>query len=487
MMKSARHNRAGSVLSIALITTAVLIALGATTLSVMRSRYRQVHQTAAWQESLLSAEAGVDIAMNELRKNLYDPANAWAGWAHSNGDSNGVGDFNTTDGTIYYSSNVVMHQGEGGQRSWSKITADAPAFLKTAKGDQWYRIRSIGVAEVPGGAVVAGDKRDLELRRFDLKYDHRNKTAVASPQVGRAIEAIIKPVGVFRLALFGVKQIDMTDQNIVVDSYDSRDTSKSTNGWYDQTKRQKKGDIATDGVLISAGNAHIYGDASTNGGTVLNSGNVTGEIRNDFYQEVFSVTRPNVSPDPATPSTITGTAIVDAKAGTPSQFAFSQVNLTGNNTLRIRGAANGSDTYAQIIVNGDVNTTGNGAIILDPGVHVRFFVAGNMDMRGNGFDNPNYPLNLQVYGLDRPTNADGSPQSPGSFKISGNGGFCGTVYAPSYSVEMVGGGNADTIYGAFSGWTVRMTGVQAVHYDEALGDGGLISDYKVVSWFEDTR
>ena len=179
MMKSARHNRAGSVLSIALITTAVLIALGATTLSVMRSRYRQVHQTAAWQESLLSAEAGVDIAMNELRKNLYDPANAWAGWAHSNGDGTAIDNFNTTDGTIYYSSNVVMHQGEGGQRSWSKITADAPAFLKTAKGDQWYRIRSIGVAEVPGGAVVAGDKRDLELRRFDLKYDHRNKTAVA--------------------------------------------------------------------------------------------------------------------------------------------------------------------------------------------------------------------------------------------------------------------------------------------------------------------
>jgi len=34
---------------------------------------------------------------------------------------------------------------------------------------------------------------------------------------------------------------------------------------------------------------------------------------------------------------------------------------------------------------------------------------------------------------------------------------------------------------------VNMTGVQAIHYDEALGEGGLISDYKVVSWFEDVR
>jgi hypothetical protein len=72
-------------------------------------------------------------------------------------------------------------------------------------------------------------------------------------------------------------------------------------------------------------------------------------------------------------------------------------------------------------------------------------------------------------------------------KISGNGGYRGTVYAPNYDLEMVGGGNGDSIFGAFIGRSVRMTGVQSVHYDEALGDGGLISDYKVVSWFEDTH
>jgi hypothetical protein len=37
------------------------------------------------------------------------------------------------------------------------------------------------------------------------------------------------------------------------------------------------------------------------------------------------------------------------------------------------------------------------------------------------------------------------------------------------------------------GNTVTMSGVQAVHYDDALGDGGLISDFRVVSWFEDIR
>jgi hypothetical protein len=74
-----------------------------------------------------------------------------------------------------------------------------------------------------------------------------------------------------------------------------------------------------------------------------------------------------------------------------------------------------------------------------------------------------------------------------TMSISGNGGFSGAVYAPHYNVEMVGGGNTDSIFGSFVGNTVRMTGVQSVHYDEALADGGLVSDYKVVSWFEEDR
>jgi len=273
----------------------------------------------------------------------------------------------------------------------------------------------------------------------------------------------------------------------VVDSYDSRDPAKSTNNFYDVAKRQNNGHIATNGTLLEAGSAHIYGDASTNGGTVLGSSNVTGEIRNDFYQELFTVTRPNVPPDPYTPTSVNGDTDIVAKSGTPAQILLSSVKLSGQSTLHIKGAADGSSTYAQIVVTGDISMAGQAEIKLDPGVHVRMFVAGDVDISGNGVSNPNSPLHFQMYGLDRATNADGSPVSPGEAKIAGNGGFRGTVYAPMYNVEMVGGGNEDSIYGAFVGWNVRMTGVQSVHYDEALADGGLISDYKVVSWFEDAR
>ena len=32
-----------------------------------------------------------------------------------------------------------------------------------------------------------------------------------------------------------------------------------------------------------------------------------------------------------------------------------------------------------------------------------------------------------------------------------------------------------------------MVGVTDLHYDEALGAGGAINNYKIVSWFEDTQ
>jgi hypothetical protein len=479
-------NIRGSVMVMALFFTAILTIVGAISFGVIQQRYRQVHQTASWHEALLAAEAGIDIAINEMRKQLYDPSHAWKGWSSDPSAVEEV-EVDPTDGEVFYTSKVLLREGEGGQRSYSRITVDAPAFLRDSTGEQWYRVRALGIAEVPGGAVATGDKADLRLRKFSLKKDRRSGEELDSPHASRLIEAIVKPVGAFRVALFGIRSINLNNHNIVVDSYNPDDPAKSTNQWYDPAKRGENGNIATNGTLIEAGNAHIYGSASTNGGTVLNSANVAGEIRNDFFQEVFSVVRPNVQPDPYTPTTINGSEVLQAKPNAPSQYQFNRIQLSGQSTLHVQGAADGSPTFAQIVVTGDVSTSGQAQITLGKGVHLRMFVAGDIDITGNGVQNPNSPLHLQVYGLDRPTNPDGSPIEPGDAKIAGNGGFRGTVYAPMYNVEMVGGGNADSIFGAFVGWTVRMTGVQAVHYDERLGDGGLVADYKVVSWFEDVR
>jgi hypothetical protein len=469
------HSKTGAVLLLALGWTAVLAIIAVASLSAVQRRHRQVFQVASWHDALLAAESGIDLAVGELRKSLRGEV-PWQGWQTDAGTQGTPGDV-----PIYYISSVLLRSGEGGQRSWVRVEVDAPSQMRDASGEQWFRVRALGYAEVPGGSVVTGEDVDRRLRKIDFQSDRRTGEALTHARACRLIEAIVKPVGAFRVALLGDNAIDMNNHNIVVDSYDSRDPAKSTNGFYDPAKRQENGDIATNGQTLDAGNAHIYGDASTNEGTVLNAANITGELRDDFYQELLPVVRPVMTAESGSPSSVHNDTVLTARAGNPTQYVLSAINLSGQKTLRIAGAADKSDTFVQILVNGDVDLSGQGQIILDPGVHVRLFVAGNADMTGNGVTNPNSPLHFQVYGVERPAGSE-----VGMIKISGNGGFRGSLYAPNYDITMVGGGSADRIFGAFAGRNIVMTGHQAVHYDEALGDGGLISDYRVVSWFEDS-
>ncbi len=464
----------GAVLILVMSWIAVLAIIVAASMGVIQRRHRQVFQTASWHDALYAAESGVDMAVGELRKGLRGES-SWQGWHRDDGTSGAPG-----ESSSFFTSSILLRAGEGGQRSWVRVQVDAPASLRDASGEQWFRVRSIGYAEVSGGSVATGEELDKRLRKIDFRADRRTGEALNQARACRIIEAIIKPVGAFRVALLGDSTIDMNNHNIVVDSYDSRDPNKSTNGFYDPVKRQDNGDIATNGETLDTGNAHIYGNASTDGGDVLRATNVSGEIRDDFYQELLPVVKPVMTAEPGSPTTINNTAVLQAKAGGAAQYVLADVTLSGQNTLRIQGAADGSETYVQIMVNGNISLSGQGKIIIDPGVHVRLFVGGNADMTGNGVSNPNSPLHFQLYGLER---AEGQPN--GALKISGNGGFRGAAYAPNYDITMVGGGNADTIFGAFAGKTITMTGGQSVHYDEALGDGGLISDYRVVSWFED--
>jgi hypothetical protein len=487
------NRRSGAALVLALACAAIILGIGYTTYQSIQTKYRSIHQTASWKEALLTAEGGVEMAMNEIRKSLYDPQNAFLGWEKSADEIQELSnDPGATGGNMTYSmvSNAILREGEGGLESWARVTVDAPRTLIDRRGEKWYRIRSLGISDVPGSTAVAGEKQDLRLRKFDFLVDRRSGRQLTKPQASRLIETVAKPVGAFPLAVLGINSVDMNNQNIVIDSYDSRDEQKSTNGGYDPAKRQENGDVGTNAQLVNAGGAHIYGDVYTNKGTVLGAENVTGEIVNDFYKEIITVRRPNAVADAGTPLFINNSATTTTIAATPempANFQFSSLALSGPAVLEITGAADGSETFAQIVVTGDVSLTGLSQIKLGKGVHVRMFVIGNADIGGKGFYNPNSPLALQVYGCDRPKLADGTPASYGTMKIAGNGGFCGAIYAPNYNLEIKGGGTADSIFGAFVANTVFMNGVQAIHYDEALADGGLITDYRIVSWFEDER
>jgi hypothetical protein len=465
----------------ALVIT-ILTLVSAELLKVVSGKYYNTLHTAVWQEALLAAESGIDLAVMELRKSLYPPPNnAWSGWTTTQ-DAAG-----TKRGLT-----VIPNAGLAGTPMTVEVAMDSPAQLRDAgNGWQYHRIRTVGTMPITGPARASDNKQDTRLRKLSLRFDRFSdgiltSPELATPRVSRRIEAIVRPVSAFDQAIVSNGALDLNDLNIIIDSYDSRDPNKSTNGLYDVAKRQQRGNIATNGNLINAGNAHVYGDVATNSGTVTGVANVTGIQRTDFYQEPIPVGAPNwpsINPSPMVVTNTTNLAASASEGSAASRYVLSGITLAGNQTLNLTGNSQGTTTYIEIYVTGDVSTTGNAQIVVQPGVRAKMYFGGNVSIAGNGIANTqNQPGDLLMYGIT-PANTSTSR----TFNLGGNSLLSAAVYAPDYNVQINNGGTRGSVYGSFVGKTVKMTGVTDLHYDEALGAGGAINNYKIVSWFEDTR
>jgi len=470
-----------SILVWTVMTIAVLSLLAAEVIRLVSLKYQSALQTATWQESLLAAESGVDLAIVELRKSLYPGQNhAWEGWNNVPGNE-----------VVSYGLTTIPNSGLAGTPMTIEVNVDAPtSFVDPANGWQYYRIRTVGTMPITGLPRVADNKQDNRLRKLSLRFERFTNGiltahSISSPQVSRRIEAIVKPVSSFKQAVMGVEAVDLTNQNIVVDSYDSNDPTKSTNGLYDVTKRQENGDIATDGDVIDAGNAHIYGDVATNSGTVIGAANITGIERDDFYQEPIPVGAPTWTSYNSTVTTITNTTTLTANAtpgASAARYQLSTVNLSSTKTLTLAGDPSGSPTYIEIYVTGDISFTGQSQIIIEPGVTAKIYVAGNVDIAGNGMWNKSdQPSDLQLFGIEPP---EGESRH---INLGGNGQIVASVYAPNHDVAINGGGTDGHVFGSVVGATVTMTGVTNLHYDEKLATIGFINNYQIVSWYEDNR
>ncbi len=481
-MKTRRQLEQGSVLIWTILIITILSMVAAELLQVVSAKYFTALHTSVWQESLLAAESGVDLAIVELRKSLYPPPNnAWSGWTNSPGA-----------GVTSYGLTTIPNAGLAGTPMNIEVNVDAPLQLRDpANSWQYYRIRTVGTMPLTGPVRAGDNRQDTRLRKLSLRWERFMNTSdtspeLSTPRVSRRIEAIVRPVSAFDQAIMSVGSLDLTDHNIVIDSYDSRDPAKSTSGLYDVAKRQQHGNIATDGNLINAGNAYIFGDVATNAGTVNGTANITGIQRTDFYQEPIPVGAPNWPSINASTTTVTNTTTLPANAvegSAASRFVLNSVSLSGNQTLTLSGAANGSTTYIEIYVTGDVDASGNAQIVVAPGVKAKLYFSGNVKIAGNGLVNSNnQPGDLLMYGVT-PLNSS----TPRSIAISGNAQLSAAVYAPSFDVEINNGGTRGSVFGSFVGKSVTMVGVTDLHYDEALGAGGTINNYKIVSWFEDTR
>src|SRR6266404_1081029 len=181
---------AGSVLVWTVLIISVLSVVGAEVLRVVTLKYQSALQTSIWQESLVAAESGIDLAIVEMRKSLYPtPNHAWEGW-------------NTTpgDGVTSYGLSTIPNAGLASTPMTIEVMVDAPAQLKDPQNSwQYYRIRATGTMPITGGTRVTGTREDARLRKLSLQSERFTNWLLSShalgpseaPHASRRVEAIV--------------------------------------------------------------------------------------------------------------------------------------------------------------------------------------------------------------------------------------------------------------------------------------------------------
>ncbi len=473
-----------------MIMVAVLAGVAANLLLITTNRYQTTYQSASWQEAIIGAESGVDLAMNELRKRVTQGPSAsfQTNWTAKNPSGAAYPDyghaFPTTASNGY---TLATHSGEGNTILQARVYVDVPGAgasplsnfaiqpanavasylsqldnpdLRDSDGvdrsNWWYRIRSVGIAGLSGPTRPGIDPRDSGLRRLSFFMDWRTGLAVPRPQVSRMVQVLVQPFTGFRNALMADKWINLNDQNVLIDSYDS------SQGIYSATANHgTMGNIATNGQLINANHAQVFGGAATNDGSVKNADKVTGQQSSNFYQE-FTPYRAGMlspvwssTPDGGTLATdATYTACTDPS--NPTRVRLDGINLpSGNHTIHLKapptppaapgpaappgsppGTTATTTSYLKVFIDGDMLTNGDSAIEVDSGVNVIIYITGNVNLVGDGLVNDSQVAShVLINGIQPPAYPDGTLPSR-SITISTDQDFEGVIYAPNHDVDL---------------------------------------------------
>jgi hypothetical protein len=182
-MKSSAHSVSieGSTTIVALLTLLVLVMVAIGVLRTSVPRFHVSHQTAGWQEARLAADAGIDIALERLNKNVPEPASStadWSGWKLSGSsaasglllarsNAGAVSGLTASGNSLIASPTIYLDNVDvspaGGARAATDIQLTA-LYLNSgtaASGvNPWFRIRSMGTASLSGPPRAAHDKMD---------------------------------------------------------------------------------------------------------------------------------------------------------------------------------------------------------------------------------------------------------------------------------------------------------------------------------------
>jgi hypothetical protein len=476
----------GTALVIVVVTLGILTAITGTVVFAVMNRFHTLHQSSAWEEALTAAEAGVHQSLAQLERAL---------------DENVL-----PTGAQTFTLNMP-HAGETSTQATAEYTLRRNNLTVSSRTLPFYSVVSTGRVNMGGSRAVSSDQRDVVLRKLNL----RGPQGVAT----RTIEAWIKPVFSTDTALKVDKLITLNNHKIYVDSFDSSDPQRSISGQPGNTIGQfnvapynvLRAHIATNSQFIAAGNATVYGDALTNGGTVGGAGGIQGEVRDDFYQPLAPVHAPawatsvtpgiNNSRGTRSLNITSATTLYGGTVASPARYVVDSIRLVGSSDILTftqglngnNGSVDPNRNQVELYVRGDISTKGggnsadSGTVVIKNGMQVKIWFLGSVNFSGNGVANNNgFAANLGLYGVNAPT-----PTPDQSVTLAGSPRFFGTVYAPGADLRLAGGGSDGTFVGSLVAKSASLNGRVNVRYDESLAGSGLISRFELQTWFEDTK
>ena len=464
-LRITRRRESGSATLAALGILAVTLLVLSTALIEASHRYRTSHQSTRWAQAGQAAEAGADIAMNSAQNGSW-VADGWSAAPGSPGSA-----------AITKTFTVGISAPDSGP-----ITAAVSVDEVSVGGSNYLRIQSIGSTTVYGGSVSGIDDNDVMLRKLSFRFNRYTGASMSTPQSMRMVEILAKPKSPFTMALLLNNQLTMSGGG-VIDSFDSSNSAKSTNGLYDQTKRQTNAKVGinnTQGQTDLKG-TYVYGSLAYSGTTPSNDGNVTGGVTSPFSKPITAVTAPTWSSYNATPTIINNSAtLTGGTQSSPALYKVSSLTVAGGKSLTLAPYAAGQQSYMEIWVTGDFTTSGSGFIDQQAGVHVTYHIQGSLTVSGSSFNNEGgIAANNTIDMMNPPT---GVSQK---VTVSGGGTFIGVIDAPGADFDISG---SASFSGALIGNTMNISGGASVHYDQALANsGGGGSGYTFVSEVEGVR
>jgi hypothetical protein len=504
---STKRAPAGHVLIYAIFTLCVMALLAVFSLGAISARYKTAMRVAAWHESLLIAESGVDMTLSQvtgLLPNIQLTPQSGLSAATSPFSLSllsslqvAPGGLNLANGlSVSLTPDPLIHGGEGATTSTATVTiqvlplsqvlngnllADALGLLTggTSPAINLLQIRSKGTVYLPGSSRVADvSKLDVDLLHAALIKDPLIGQLVTQPNVSREIEVLLKPVFPFENGVSLNGSLQAPSSSTVFDSFSSASSQTSTNGLYDITKRLSNVIVSSNSSNVQVGGV-IYGNANTNGGNLVQGPHVTGAVNNAAYRQLPPTTAPTWS---ATSTAVSGTQqIAGGLLTAPAQYTFSQVNgtlhVTGNVVSGL-GSLLGSIPVVGGVLTSKANiyVTGNfnGTLIVDAGVQVQLYVQGSVNLGTNGLQNTGgIAANVQIYGV--PSTSGSAP----TMTIDTTNNPVAAIYAPTHAITLTGDG---AFSGALTGSQLTISSEAGFHYDEALAvQIGPIIGYSLVS------